>query len=116
MIKVIFKDEAELNSAITNKFSIFHKKYVIEPFSHKPRVIKCNICQRFGHVSRICRAKNKPVCEKSCQGHETKDCNAKKEEYKCFHCGKSDHITGQYNCEKMKEKLQILTERRENGQ
>ena len=115
MIKVIFKDEAELNAAIANKFQISHRLYIVEPFKHKPRVIKCNICQRFGHISRLCRSKDKPVCGKcSCEGHETKDCIKGEEEWRCFHCGKNDHITGSYTCEKVKEKYQELIQRQQN--
>jgi hypothetical protein len=116
MIKVTFKDETQLNSVIANKFNLCHKRYLTEPFKHKPCVIKCNICQRFGHVSRLCRSKDKPVCGKCSQeGHETKDCTADENDYKCFHCGKDDHITGSYSCETVKEKLQELLDR-QNGE
>ena len=88
---------------------------MIEPFVHKPRVIKCNICQRFGHVSRLCRSKDKPVCGKcSTEGHETKDCTKDDNEQKYFHCGKGDHITGSYACEKVKEKYQELIDRQQH--
>ena len=117
MIKITFKDETELNDAIVNKFKLFNRKYPTEPFKSKPRVIKCNTCQMFGHVSRRCRNQANPVCGKcTMQGHQTKDCQAKETEYKCFHCSKSDHITGSYKCEKIQEKLEVLKERRENGQ
>ena len=114
MIKVTFRDETELNTAITNKFNICHRKYITEPFKHKPRVIKCNVCQRLGHVSRLCRSKEKPVCGKcSREGHESKNCQTPANLHKCFHCGKPDHITGSYSCEKMKEKLQELIDRQD---
>ena len=115
MIKVTFKDEDELNNAIANKFKISRRLYIVEPFKHKPRVIKCNTCQRFGHISRLCRSKDKPVCGKcSCEGHETRDCTKGEEEWRCFHCGKDDHITGSYTCEKVKEKYRELLERQQN--
>ena len=117
MIKVTFKDETELQAAITNKFNIFNRKYITEMFISKPRVIKCNICQLFGHVSRRCRNQDKPVCGKcSTEGHETKDCKANENELKCYHCNKNDHTTGSYKCEKTQEKLQVLKDRRDNGQ
>ena len=114
MIKVSFKDEAQLKSVIANKFNLCNRRYITEQFIHKPRVIKCNTCQRFGHVSRLCRSKNNPVCGKcSVEGHETKDCSANAAEYKCFHCGENDHITGSYNCSVVKEKLQELLDRQD---
>ena len=114
MIKVEFGSEEELNLAIKNKFNIAHRKFITEPYIHKPRVIKCNICQTMGHVSRLCRNKDKPVCGKCSQeGHQTKDCQSPENLHKCFHCGKQDHITGKYSCIKMKEKLQELLERRD---
>ena len=114
MIKVTFKDEAQLRSVITNKFNLCHRRYITEPFKHKPRVITCNICQRFGHVSRLCRSRDKPICGKcSKEGHETKDCSAAESEYKCYHCGQNDHITGSYSCKIVKEKLQELLDRQD---
>ena len=114
MIKVVFKEEAQLNRVIAERFKLCHKKYIIEAFKQKPRVIKCNTCQRFGHVSRLCRSKANPICGKcSMEGHETKDCTAEENEIKCFHCGKNDHITGSYSCEKIQEKLQELLDRQD---
>ena len=110
MIKVKFNTSDELNQVIVNKFKIFNRAFLVEPFEQKPRVIKCNVCQRFGHVSRLCRSKNKPVCGKcSCTGHETKDCTKSENEHKCFHCGKEDHITGSYTCEKVQENTRLLS-------
>ena len=88
MIKVTFQDEAQLNTVIANKFSLCGRKYITEVFKHKPRVIICNTCTRLGHVSRLCRSKDKPVCRKCSQeGHESKDCHADPADYKCVHCG-----------------------------
>ena len=117
MIKVTFRNENELNAAITDKFKIGHSKFITEKFKQKPRVIKCNVCQMFGHVGRRCGNKDKPVCGKCSQeGHETKDCEVPANLHKCFHCGEQGHITGSYKCIKVKEKLQILTSRRQDGE
>ena len=111
VFKITFKDEEELKRVIADKMKLNHRKYNIEEFVHKPRVIKCNTCQRFGHVSRLCRSKEKPVCGKCTKDHETKDCTSPPTDYKCFHCDKSDHFTGSQKCEKMKEKYQQLLDR-----
>ena len=115
MIKITFKTADELNAAISNKFKISNRLFRIEHFQHKPRVIKCNVCQMFGHISRRCRNKQKPVCGKcSCEGHESKDCQKSEDQYKCFHCGSSSHMTGSYSCKKVLEKYEELKERRQN--
>ena len=112
MIKIKFKEEADLKQAIENKFNLFNRKFFIEPFIQKPKVIKCNTCQRFGHVTRICRSKRNPVCGKCSKvGHETKNCIVQEQDYKCYHCNKN-HITGSYKCEKVQEKLQEIIARR----
>ena len=113
MIKVTFENENDLNKAIAEKFTICNKKYIVEPFIFKPKVIKCNTCHMFGHISRWCGHKDKAICGKCTKNHETKDCNIPEQEYKCYMCGEN-HITGSYSCVKMQEKLQELTESR-NG-
>ena len=110
--KITFQNEQDLQKAIAEKFTLGHRKYTIEEFIHKPRVIKCNRCQKFGHVSRLCRSKD-PVCGKCCLGHETKDCTTSPADYKCFHCKQTDHTTGSNNCDLMKEKYQILSNRQD---
>ena len=116
MIKVTFNNEEELKAAITNKFQICGTNYIIENFIHKPRVIICKICLRFGHICRLCRSKDKPICGKcSKEGHESKNCDASPEDYKCYHCNQSDHITGSAKCEKVIEKYQELINRANNG-
>ena len=116
MIKVIFKTEDDFKQAIANKFTISRRKYIVEEFIQKPRVIKYNVCQRFGHVSRLCRSKNNPRCGKCSQeGHETKNCNTDPAEHKCFHCQQNDHVAGSYSCPIVQEKLQELRERQNYG-
>jgi hypothetical protein len=117
MIKVTFQNEAQLNTVIANKFGLCGRKYITEVFKHKPRVITCNTCCRFGHVSRLCRSKDKPVCRKCGQdGHESKDCSTDPAHHKCAHCGEHDHSTGSYSCRVMKEKLQELIDRQDGDQ
>ena len=88
-----------------NNVSIFNQRYRVEVYKPKPRIIKCNKCQRFGHVERICR-EDKPVCGKcTSRNHETKDCVVESENYKCHHCD-GNHITGNNECEVMKEKME----------
>ena len=116
MIKVTFKNAEDLENAIHNKFIISHRKYQIEEFKHRPKVIKCNICQAFGHVARRCRNQEKLKCGKCSEpGHQTKDCEADEENFKCCHCESSEHITGSYKCPKVQERFQILSDRKNYG-
>ena len=46
-----------------NKIKIEHHVYYVEKFVHKPRAVKSNRCQKFGHKSRLCRSA-KPTCAK----------------------------------------------------
>ena len=114
-VKVMFKDENSLQQAMENKVRINHQIYMLEIFNPKPRVIKCNKCQAFGHVAKWCDPRNAPVCGKcGIKGHhETKECTVEEADYKCAHCGEN-HITGSYSCLKMKEKLDSLINR-DNG-
>ena len=75
----------------------------------KPRVIKCNRCQKFNHIGRLCRA-NAPKCAKCGNAHETSSCTVTKENYKCCHCGEN-HETGDPECEDMKTKLEEIKNR-----
>ena len=58
--------------------------------------------------------KTSPSVENATKDHETKDCTADETEYKCYHCSKTDHITGSHTCHIVKEKLQELLDR-QNG-
>ena len=111
-IKVSFKDEKCLQTAIDSRVRIFNQVYILEMFKMKPRVIKCNRCQKIGHISRICRAPS-PKCGKCGNPHETNSCIEPKENYKCCHC-EQNHETGNSDCEKMKQKLDEIKSRRQD--
>ena len=111
-IKISFKDEKALQNAIESRINIFHQKFIVEVFKMKPRVIKCNRCQKLGHVSRVCRAPS-PKCGKCGNSHETTNCTEVKENYKCCHCEKN-HETGNPECEIMKQKLDDIKKRQQD--
>ena len=116
MIKVIFKEERQLEEAIKNKFRICNRRYLVEKFVHKPRVIICNRCQRFGHIALQCKSKNKPNCGKCGEsGHESVNCTKEERYHLCFLCKSKEHKTGSYKCEKVQERLAILMKDRQDG-
>ena len=109
-LKIKFKDEDTLKNAIQARLTIKHQKYMVEEYKHHPKVIKCNRCQKFGHVERLCNSP-RPKCAKcSSEGHETNDCIVETEDYKCAHCN-LNHITGDKVCEIMRNKVSQLANR-----
>ena len=116
LIKVTFKDENELEEVIANKFTLGRRKYLVEKFQHKPRVIKCNICQAFGHIALRCRNKKKPNCGKCGEaGHESLNCIEEEENHQCYHCKTKDHKTGSYKCKKVQEILEVISQNKHDG-
>ena len=110
-MKITFKNDETLNLALTEPVKINFRRYFVEVFTPKPKVIKCNLCQLFGHVTKWCRNQKNPKCGKCSEKHETKTCTVEEQNYKCAHCSQN-HITGSYSCDKMKEKMDQLALRR----
>ena len=112
-IKIKFNKEEELQDTIDNCISIFEHRYIVEPFIFKPRVIKCNKCQVYGHLSRLC-LNPKTVCGKcKSEEHETLECTVTRENFVCCHCD-GNHQAGDKMCEVMKEKEAVLKSRFQN--
>lgn len=107
-VKLVFKDRGSLETAMDDCFTIFNQRYITEEYKSQPRVIKCHRCQRFGHISRLCRSEIVKCGKCSEEGHETRDCTTGV--IKCAHCGMG-HITGSKDCRKIQEKLNIIRER-----
>ena len=114
-IKIKFCDEKQMQKVVSDRFKLFRQRYIVEEYKPKPKVIKCNRCQLFGHISRLCEMK-KPKCGNcSSERHETKECEANAEEYKCAHCSKN-HYTGSKECEVWKSKEEALFQNYQYGQ
>ena len=93
-----------------------NRKYLVEKFIHKPRVIICNMCQRFGHIALHCKNKNRPNCGKCAEsGHESINCTKDEKYHQCYLCKSKEHKTGSYKCAKVQEKLEILMKDRQDG-
>lgn len=94
-MKITFNDEASLNQVI-NDSNMKQEGYsfLVEKFRSQPKEIKCNRCQGFGHVYRLCRS-NKPKCGKCSKDlHRTKDCTNTDKTVYCAHCQSTSHVTG----------------------
>ena len=113
IIKVTFKDEDMLKTAIENKIVFGRLSCRVEEYIRKVQVVKCHRCQKFRHIARRCRSE-KPKCGKCCRtNHETKDCT-NTSNFKCAHCNGS-HITGSASCPEWKRELERLRERNNHG-
>ena len=62
-VKIQFSNIHQMEDALANKIKIGHHVSYVEKFVHKPRVVKCNRCQKFGHISCLCQSA-KPTCAK----------------------------------------------------
>ena len=109
-LKITFKDENTLTSAKFTGLGINLQKYAVEDYKYKPKVIKCNRCQKFGHIERLCNSET-PKCAKcATEGHKTDDCVVESANYKCAHCSQN-HITGSKICEVIRNKESQLANR-----
>ena len=108
VIKIDFKKKEVLEKALADRIIVLNQqRYILEEFVRKPQVIKCNRCQAFGHVHRLCRAQT-PKCGKCCSTkHETIACTAGAGQFKCAHCNEN-HQTGSKECATFKKKMDEL--------
>ena len=112
-LKIKFNKEEELKHAIDNCVTISQHRYVVEEYIFRPRVIRCNKCQAYGHLERLC-LNERTVCGKcKSEEHETRECEETVENYKCYHCN-GNHQTGYKECAYFKEKEDAIKERFHN--
>ena len=112
IIKIIFNTPEDLIKTTEERIKIFEQRYLVEEYIFKPRVIKCNKCQNFGHIARLCLSEER--CGKCTENHETKSCIVQPKDYKCCHC-KGNHETGDKDCQTMKNKEEQIKNRQHNG-
>ena len=111
IVKITFNTQDELEKTMNERIKIFRQRFIVEEYNFKPRVIKCNQCQKFNHIARLCRSDE--LCGKCGRNHNTDTCNVDPEDYTCHHC-KGNHQTGDKECPVMKEKEEFLKNRHQN--
>lgn len=84
---------------IPSYVSIYGVKFGVEPYIF--RVMQCYCCWRYGHIAQNCGKKEKKLCPKCDEQHETCDKAAK-----CVNCG-GDHPANDINCPKWKNEKEI---------
>jgi hypothetical protein len=77
--------------------------YPVRPFVPEP--MQCFKCRRFGHMAKICEAKQR--CARCGRDHKTEQCTAKRESLKCVNCGGA-HSAAFGGCPKRKEAQKII--------
>ena len=112
IVKINFNTKEQFEEVMKDRITIFEQRYIIEEYNFKPRVIKCNNCQKFNHIARLCLS---PVlCGKCGNEHNTNTCTVEPEDYACHHC-KGNHQTGDKECPVMKTKEEAIKNRIQNG-
>ena len=118
IVKLRFSSKEQLELAIKNKIKIGQQLHYVEEFVQKPKVITCNRCQKFDHISRLCRSSHLKCGRCSSTKHETKDtdkCTVKaKEDFECCHCS-GNHLTGSRFCPILQQKKEELFNRLKYG-
>ena len=112
IIKIIFNSPEDLIKTTEERIKIFEQRYLVEEFIFKPRVIKCNKCQNYGHIARLCLSAER--CGKCAENHDTKSCNVEPKDFKCCHC-KGNHEAGDKECQTWKNKEEQIKNRYHNG-
>ena len=111
ILKITFNTAEELSKAVNDRITIFNQRYIVEEYKFKPRVIKCNKCQKFNHIARLCRSPER--CGKCGKDHNTIECTVEPADYSCCHC-QGNHETGDKECPTMKNKEEIIKNRSQN--
>ena len=112
IIKIVFNTPEDLAKTTEERIKIFEQRYLVEEYIFKPKVIKCNKCQTFGHIARLCRSTER--CGKCTEKHDTKNCTVEPKDFMCCHC-KGNHETGDKDCPIMKNKEEQIKNRQHNG-
>ena len=82
---------------MNQKVKLGNQLHYVDEYIKKSEDIKCNCCQKFNHISRLCRS-IEPTCTKcGLNMHETNEsqkCLANSSgDCKCCHCG-GNHSAG----------------------
>ena len=67
-----------------------------------PNTLHCYRCQAYGHVCR----REVPRCEKSAEGHETKECVALGKVVVCVNC-RGAHVAGDQKCPMRERQVEV---------
>ena len=112
-IKIKFNNQEDYQNARANKIKIFSQSCFMSEFEFRPRVVTCGNCQKYGHITRLCRSNT--VCGQcKSEEHSTENCDVDEEHYKCHQCD-GNHPTFHKSCVIQKAKVEQIRSRFNNG-
>lgn len=79
------------------------KKYRMDPY-------RCNKCQKFGHVTAICKSDN-IICGHCSEDHWTSQCNEENKTPRCANCRSREHGAKNTECRIFEERTKLQDER-----
>ena len=91
------------NVPIPDRVTVGPLSFPARPWTSKPR--RCTNCQLFGHIKDVCRTNTQTCGKCACRGHSAENCT--ESQIKCRNCQSTDHISGDKNCQKYKEIMEI---------
>ena len=111
-LRVYHRDAESANTILKQGAYIFNKRVVPKRPHKEP--IRCLRCHKFGHERRDCKYEE-AYCGRCSLVHETEECRAPRNEYKCINC-LGPHPSYDRECPKFWEKCQQMDQRcPENG-
>lgn len=102
------KSPEAANEAILTGAYIHGKKCEITKY--KSDAIRCNKCQRYGHVAITCR-KEHPTCGTCAKEHWTSQCESSAAQVYCANCETNGHAARDFRCPILEEKNKIQDHR-----
>jgi len=111
-MRVYHRDAESANMILKNGAYVFGKR--VEPKRPRKEPIRCLKCHKFGHERRDCKSQNS-YCGKCSGTHETDECSATRDKYKCINC-LATHPSYDRDCPRFWEKCKQMDQRcPENG-
>lgn len=102
------KSPEAANAIIAEGAYIHGKRCEAKKFLTDPQ--RCNKCQRYGHVTAICRSET-PRCSYCAKEHWSSQCNQESDNFHCANCNKTGHSTRDNECPSLHNRIKMQDER-----
>lgn len=107
-LNVDMKTPEAANAIIVNGAFIHGKR--CEAKKYRTDAMRCNKCQRYGHVIALCKSES-PTCGQCAKGHWTAQCETNEENSFCINCRTAGHAARDFRCPTMEERSRIQDNR-----
>ena len=112
-VKIFMDSETEIDRLIANKLTIFGCRHRAQRYTQSA-FLQCYVCQKLGHSSSNCAAKEK-TCMKCSHKHHFRSCLVEKADFLCSNCG-GNHAANDKSCPKIKEFISLNSQRSDSRQ